>query len=209
VQLSTGSRVLVVVVALTACGTGGPSQSLREGDLPWKTVARPGQLGLKPIRFATRLFQLPSGLRVVIERAPTRGMVGVVLTVGAGAAQDPVGKEGLAHYVEHLSYRAVRAGEGAVDFELARMGATYNGSTDADFTRYFEFAPASKLAPLIELAARRLVSPLEGVDPGAAVTEREIVGNELRQRNHTGVYGQVLGALQAAVFDAGHPWPCG
>jgi zinc protease len=193
--------------ALHGCASGGTTASLRDAELPWGEVARPGQLGMKGVRFAIKQFRLPSGMKVVIERAPTRGMVGVILTVAAGSAQDPPGKEGLAHYVEHLIYRAAgRKGHDTVDDELQRMGASYNASTNSDFTRFFEFAPGANLPALLGMVSQRLSVPLEKVDPKGAVVEREIVTNELRQRNHTGVYGQVLGSLQAAVFPADHPY---
>lgn len=193
--------------ALHGCASGGPSASLRDAELPWGEVARPGQLGMKGVRFAIKQFRLPSGMKVVIERAPTRGMVGVILTVAAGSAQDPPGKEGLAHYVEHLTYRAAsKKGQPTVDEELARLGATYNATTNQDYTRFFEFAPATSLPALLDLVTRRLSTPVENVDPKGATVEREIVTNELRQRNHTGVYGQVLASLQAAMFPANHPY---
>jgi zinc protease len=197
---------LILGWALQGCASS-PSASLRDAELPWGQVARPGQLGMKGVRFAMKQFRLPSGMKVVIERSPTRGMVGVILTVAAGSAQDPPGKQGLAHYVEHLTYRAAsNMGGNTVDEQLARLGATYNATTNQDFTRFYEFAPAESLPILLELASRRLSAPVEKIDPKAVAVEREIVTNELRQRNHTGVYGQVLASLQAAVYPADHPY---
>src|SRR4051812_23150547 len=159
----TGIFVLALQVG---CATSGPSASLFDAELPWGDVAQPGQLGMKGVRFAIKQFRLPSGMMVVIERAPTRGMVGVIMTVAAGSAQDPPGKEGLAHYVEHLTFRAASGnGKATVDEELARLGATYNATTDPDFTRYYEFAPATNLPALLELVSRRLSTPVEHVDP--------------------------------------------
>jgi zinc protease len=204
---SVASKGILALALHVGCAGSGPSASLRDAELPWGTVARPGELGMRGVRFAIKQFRLPSGMMVVLERAPTRGMVGVVLTVAAGSAQDPPGKEGLAHYVEHLTYRAApKNGKGTVDDELARLGATYNATTNPDFTRYFEFAPAASLPALLELVSRRLSTPIDNIDPRGAAVERDVVTNELRQRNHTGVYGQVLGSLQAAVFPADHPY---
>jgi zinc protease len=204
------TTVLVAMLGsafLGGCASSGPSGSLRDAELPWNEVARPGELGMTGVRFAIKQFRLPSGMMVVVERAPTRGMVGVILTVAAGSAQDPPGKEGLAHYVEHLTYRAAsKKGQDTVDDELTRLGATYNATTNPDFTRYYEFAPMASLPTLLQLVSRRLSTPVDNVEPKAAAVERDIVTNELHQRNHTGVYGQVLGTLQAAVFPADHPY---
>src|SRR6185295_17359000 len=78
--------------------------------------------------------------------------------------------------------------------------------TTLDRTRYFEFAPSAALPALLRLAALRLTHPLDGVDPGDVAIEREIIQNELRQRNETLVYGQVAAWMQRALFPTDHPY---
>ncbi|HEY3237083.1 MAG TPA: insulinase family protein, partial [Polyangiaceae bacterium] len=73
-------------------------------------TAKYGPSGADVVRFDTSQRTLPSGLRVVIENDRSSGLAGVVLTVGSGAADDPPGREGLAHLVEHLVFRSSRQG---------------------------------------------------------------------------------------------------
>ena len=52
----------------------------------------------------------------------------------------------------------------------------------------------------------RLTASVANVTPEVAAVEREVVRNELRQRNETGIYGSILSYVQAAVFPADHPY---
>ncbi len=52
----------------------------------------------------------------------------------------------------------------------------------------------------------RLTSAVANVTPEVAAVEREVVRNELREQNETGIYGSIFSYLQAAVFPAGHPY---
>jgi len=203
---------LALALALAAPGAGCvPPPTLSQGlkgpdDTTVWSMAPAGDIGLDPPTPSLRQLTLPSGLRVGFEQAPTRGMVGVVLVVGAASTADLPGKEGLAHLVEHLSYHARFDGGRSVSDTLARLGATFNADTTLDRTRYYEFAPRAALPALLRLAAQRLAHPLDGVDGAAVAVEREIIENELRQRNETLVYGQVAAWMQRALFPIDHPY---
>ncbi|MBK3605685.1 insulinase family protein, partial [Streptomyces sp. MBT54] len=58
---------------------------------------------------------LPGGLRVCVESVPQygRGLAAVALTVAAGGDDDPAGRHGTAHLVEHLMFP--RSGGGSAD----------------------------------------------------------------------------------------------
>jgi len=201
-----GKLILALVLCLSGCLTPRYESGLFQGPLPMATLARDGDIGIDTFGFLTWQARLPSGLRIAVEQAPTRGMVGVVLTVGAGSMRDPTGKEGLAHYVEHLGFRARFGGGPAVSVRLTAAGAMYNAATTLDDTTYYEFAPEAALPDLLQLAAQRLAAPMEGVEESPAAVELAIVRNELRQRNETGVYGQVAGWLNAALFPPDHAY---
>jgi zinc protease len=199
-------RLTFALAALLGCAGPSATSGLLEGDLPLETLAREGDLGFDGVNFRTKQVLMPSGLRMVIEQAATRGMAGVVVTVGAGSTSDPAGKEGLAHFAEHLAFRG-RVSKGATLGErLDRAGASYNAHTTLDSTKYFFFAPRAQLPLLIALANELLVHPLADVDPTGASIEHQVVVNELRQRNETRIYGGVLASLQAALFPADHPY---
>lgn len=204
-------RLLGAVLGLFAASCAGPraSAGLLDGELPTDTMAPDGDMGFDGLTFFTTSATTASGMRVAFERAATRGMVGVVLGVGAGAINDPAGKEGLAHFVEHLVFRGrtdVAADAPTVAERLNRIGATFNAFTSLDATKYILFAPRAALPELLEIAAVVLGHPLGGIDAHGLEIEREIVQNELRQRNESRVYGQVMGWMQTALFAVGHPY---
>jgi zinc protease len=104
-----------------------------------------GDTGIRPFAFDLWDVHCPSGLRVIFERAPGTYTAGVTAVVGAGSVQDPPGKEGLAHLVEHLTFRAFNQGDrtdGApLRARLWSLGASFNAETELDDTTYHEFAP--------------------------------------------------------------------
>jgi hypothetical protein len=128
-QVTRRRRLIFALAALVGvtCGTAGT----------------PPPLHLLPVKEHT----LPSGLRVVIEQDETSGVAGVVLTVDVGSVDDPPGKHGLAHTLEHLVFRAPDA----------------NG--DSMFSRLVRWAPPRSMA---RPTSRR--PPTGRSDPGTRST---------------------------------------
>ncbi|HVR62376.1 MAG TPA: pitrilysin family protein, partial [Polyangia bacterium] len=166
-----------------------------------------GDTGIRRFGFDLWDVHCPSGLRVVFEKDSAAGAIGVVTVVGVGSAEDPPGKEGLAHLVEHLAFRARHRQGPTVWDQMERLGATdLNAGTTFEATTYHEFAAKSRLDAILQLEGDRFTNPLEAVDEPTFTVEREVVRNELRQRNETGFTGQALNWIQAAVFPADHPY---
>ena len=162
---------------------------------------------MRDVSFPLRDFRLPSGLRVVVEEDRRSPVVAVVAVVGVGGSHDPAGKEGLAHVVEHLAFRARHSGSPSVWTRLEQVGAgQFNAFTSLDHTAYETVVPREALPALLKLEGLRLSSPLAGVTEQVFAVEREVVRNELRERNETGFIGQVFHWLQETSFPAGHPY---
>lgn len=171
------------------------------------SVPSRGQVVMRDVAFPLRDFRLASGLRVVVEEDKRSPVVAVVALVGSGGSSDPASKEGLAHVVEHLAFRSRHAGGPSVWTRLEQVNAgQFNAFTSLDHTAYQTLAPRESLAELLKLEGQRLSAPLAGVTEDVFAVEREVVRNELRQRNETGYVGQVLSWLQEASFPAGHPY---
>lgn len=171
------------------------------------TLPVAGQLAMRDVQFPVRDLRYASGLRVLVEQDARRPVVAVVTLVGSGGAGDPKGKEGLAHLVEHLAFRAHSAERPSRWGQLEAAGAgRLNASTSFDTTVYHELAPRESLPELLRIEGERLAAPLEGVTPEIFDVEREVVRNELRQRNETGFVGQVFSFIQQASFPENHPY---
>jgi zinc protease len=181
-----------LLLALSGCGSN---------------LATTRALSMRDVSFPLRDMRFPSGLRVVIEEDHRTPTVGVFTVVGSGSTSDPPGKEGLAHYVEHLAFRARPDGKTSVWHLLQRAGAgAWNGATGFDETTFYEVGPKEALPGLLLLEGVRLLAPTRAITKETADVEREVVRSELRQRNETGYDGPILGFMQAAVFPADHPY---
>ena len=123
----------------------------------------------------------PSGLRLTILRDDRQPVVALTTIIDAGSASDPVGREGTAHLVEHLWFRATPTGQ-PVAHVLDDVGARYNAWTLADTTVYSSVAEVGATRTLLELEAHRLTAPLTGISRAIFEEERRIVGSELALR---------------------------
>ncbi|MEU8028626.1 insulinase family protein, partial [Streptomyces sp. NPDC049099] len=124
--------------------------------------------------------RLDTGLRLVTEELPGRGLVAVALTVAAGGDDDPSGRHGTAHLVEHLMFpRGEQDGAGAGHVALVQeAGGLCDAETHRDHTVFHTVAPADALPGLLALEARRLLR----FAPAAATVRSEaaVVTEEIR-----------------------------
>ena len=139
------------------------------------TIAAPILLAAAPQHLAraqvfnAETFTLANGLQVVVianHRAP---IVSHMVWYRVGSADEKPGKSGIAHFLEHLLFRA-RHVEGSSEnlSELyARLGINYNAYMSYDETVYLEVAPRGALPLLMEIAQARLLHPLGGVTEAA------------------------------------------
>ncbi len=97
---------------------------------------------------------------------------------------DPPGEEGLAHLVEHLTYRAVDpVASGGVALTrwnrlIQAAVGEMNGYTTPDCLIFYEIAAPAELSTLVGLETARLADPLAAVDERAFALERDIIGSE-------------------------------
>jgi zinc protease len=130
---------------------------------------------------AVSSFTLPNGLMgVVIEdhRAP---VVTSMVWYKVGGADDPEGKSGLAHFLEHMMFKATDTlAEGEFSAIVAANGGEQNAFTTADYTAYYQNISADRLDLVLGMEADRMVN----LDPGeaGALSERDVVLEERRMR---------------------------
>ena len=100
---------------------------------------------------------LANGLRVVVienQRAP---VVTQILFYKVGGMDDPPGKSGLAHVLEHMMFKGTPAfPEGDFSSAVARVGGQHNAFTSQDVTAYYQTMPADHLATVMEMEADRM-----------------------------------------------------
>lgn len=156
--------------------------------------------------FPVREYLLPSGLRVVIEQDDTSRMVGVVWVVEAGAVDDPPGKAGVAHMVEHMVMHAPGSTGVPTYRRLQDLGAVgINAVTDHERTTFHAFAPRRALDDLAALATARMSDPLQGAGESVLLKEQSVIAQEMRLRGGIASWaGSTL--LMSALMPPGHPY---
>ncbi len=142
-------------------------------------------------------FSLPNGLRVIVISNHKAPIVKQMLWYKVGSIDEPVGKGGVAHLLEHLMFRGTKnIPDSGFNEIVARHGADSNAFTSTDFTAYHELSDISRLEVMMALEADRMVN-LE-FEPEAFKAERQIVFQERKQRidnNPTAQFGELLNTM--------------
>ncbi|MEA2604729.1 MAG: zinc protease [Acidobacteriota bacterium] len=124
-----------------------------------------------------RVERLPNGLTVMALEDRTLPVVSVQMLYRVGGRTESSGATGLAHFVEHMAFRA---SERFPDTELASriyaVGGEWHAYTWIDQTTYFETVPASELDLVLAIEAdrmARLLLPTAELEAerGAVLTE--------------------------------------
>ncbi|MCB9758725.1 MAG: insulinase family protein [Alphaproteobacteria bacterium] len=166
----------------------------------------PMDLQLDSYAIDLRDYNFPSGLRIIFQEDHTQPIVSITAVVDRGSSHDPVGKEGIAHLVEHLWFRSVQGEDLPKVWDMLKeLGANLNASTAQDWTNYMTVAPKEALLPLLELEAFRIGGAVNGVEEEIVFTEREIVRNELRMR-YENTDGSALNYVWDKLYPQGHPY---
>ena len=154
-----------------------------------------------------QLWRLANGLRVALAPDPWAPTVALHTWVPAGSADEPAGRTGVAHLLEHLMFKGTKAHPaGAFDRMLEQGGAGANAATWTDWTMYHEAVPPALLDEVIAMEADRFASlKLSQV---AFRSEHTVVRNERREHVDNDPDGQIEEAVLDALYGAhpyGHP----
>ena len=122
----------------------------------------------------TRL--LANGLRIVAVEMPHLHGAEIAVYVRVGGRNDPPGKEGLSHFLEHMLFRGTAEHPTALELETAfeAIGGSVNASTDEESTCYFSRVHPDHVATGIHLFSSMLLRPaLTGIE-----IEKKIITEE-------------------------------
>lgn len=176
---------LLIVLALTL--VRGPAE------------ARTSALGPEPETFA-----LDNGLEVVVlpdHRAP---VVTHMIWYRVGAADEPPGKSGIAHFLEHLMFRGTaKVPPGEFSKTVARNGGQDNAFTTQDYTAYFQRVAVDRLPLVMELEADRMRNLV--LSDEIVKTERKVILEERRSRIDNDP-GSLMSEQMMAALYLSHPY---
>lgn len=149
-------------------------------------------------------FTLDNGLEVVVvpdHRAP---VVTHMVWYKVGAADEPPGKSGIAHFLEHLLFKGTeKHPEGEFSRVIAEVGGQENAFTSADYTAYFQRVAREHLGLMMEYEADRM-SNIRITDEQVAA-ELQVVIEERASRVENDPSSQLSEAVSAALYQS-HPY---
>jgi len=148
-----------------------------------------------------------NGLRFVVMQDPTTELVEVDVRYEVGAREDPPGKAGLAHLVEHLMFQQRPDGPDSQPLMhvLQQVTLNMNAYTNWDTTHYMLNARAEQLDGLIQIAAMQMFYGCQTISEDEFLREREVVRNEIRGRNRS-AEGLIPQLTLASIYPKGHAY---
>ncbi|MCS7216711.1 MAG: insulinase family protein [Candidatus Bipolaricaulota bacterium] len=120
-----------------------------------------------------------SGLRVLAEPMPGFRSVALGLWVQAGGREDPPGKEGLAHFVEHMTFKGTtRRSALEIAQSIDALGGHLNAATTAEYTFFYTEVLSAHLPEAWDILVELVTSPRFA--PEDLPRERVVVAEEIR-----------------------------
>ena len=126
-------------------------------------------------------FMLENGMEVVVIEDHRAPVVVHMVWYRVGSADEPPGQSGIAHFLEHLMFKATdELSAGELSETVKRNGGSDNAFTSFDFTAYFQRISSDRLEMVMDMEASRM-DGLALVEEDIE-TERNVVIEERNQR---------------------------
>lgn len=154
--------------------------------------------------FGAETFSLDNGLQVVVIEQPGVPVVSHMVWYKVGAADEPPGKSGIAHFLEHLMFKGTDDLEpGEASRIIARNGGQENAFTSMDYTGYYQNVAVDRLGLVMKLEADRMADLVLTDD--VVLPERDVILEERRSRTDNDPGSQLSEQTTAALFQ-NHPY---
>ncbi len=147
----------------------------------------------------------PFSAEVYTVRARDTEITVLYLVIHRGSRDDPKGKEGLSHLLEHLFFRGKGCREKFKE-ELDKIGAVYNAETSWEWTTFHFVVPRKNAEKLMKTIECKLRNPYFSQEEFQV--ERRVVINEMRMRTGYSlwkIFSRVKGELGFDSLEGGTP----
>lgn len=144
-----------------------------------------------------------TGLQILVEPMPGFRGAALGLWIKAGSREDPPGKEGLAHFVEHMTFKGTKRRSA---LELAQsidaLGGHLNAATTAEYTFYYTEVLNTHVPEALEILYELVTMPR--FSPEDLPRERVVISEEIRtaEDDPEDVVFRLLGET---LWSGGHP----
>jgi zinc protease len=153
--------------------------------------------------FGATLRTLPNGLRVAFVEQRRAPVIAQYAYVAAGGGEDPAGRSGVAHFLEHMMFKgSPRVASGEFSRRVAREGGNDNAYTSRDVTAYFQHVEASRLDLVAMMEADRFAAAR--IPAAELESERLVILEERAQRTGSSPRALFFENFQAAMWGEQH-----
>lgn len=109
-----------------------------------------------------RSLTLDNGLKVILVSDKDSDKAAASLAVNVGSGDDPKGRQGLAHFLEHMLFLGTQPYPDSGEYQnfISKHGGSHNAFTAHDVTNYFFEIDNDELAGALDRFAPFFISPL-------------------------------------------------
>ncbi|MBV9522051.1 MAG: insulinase family protein, partial [Alphaproteobacteria bacterium] len=186
--LVTVRVVLVAALVLLGLACGRPARAQDAASL----------------RFGAEGFTLENGMQVVVIPNHRVHAVTQMVWYKVGAADEPRGVSGIAHFLEHLMFKGTKeVPPGMFSRLVAQNGGRGNAFTGEDYTAFHQTVSADRLELVMRLEADRM----NGLELSDAVVlpERDVIIEERRSRIDNNPAALLDEQMRTAIY-LNHPY---
>ncbi len=149
-------------------------------------------------------FTLENGLEAVVIEDHRAPVVTHMMWYKIGSADEPRGKSGIAHFLEHLMFKGTDTmAPGEFSATVEAQGGNDNAFTYYDYTGYFQRVAADRLDLMMTMEADRMRGLILSEDN--VETERAVIIEERAQRTDSDP-GALFGEQRRAAQYLNHPY---
>jgi zinc protease len=149
-------------------------------------------------------FSLDNGMEVVVLEDHRAPVVVQMVWYRAGAADEPLGRSGIAHFLEHLLFKGTDTmAPGEFSKTVSANGGSDNAFTSWDYTAYYQRVAADRLELMMKMESDRMRNlRLSEAD---VLTERQVIIEERNQRTENDP-GALFGEQRRAAQYLNNPY---
>ncbi|MBY5933195.1 insulinase family protein [Tateyamaria omphalii] len=156
-------------------------------------------LALQAADEAVTSFTLDNGMQVVVVEDHRAPVLQHMIWYKAGSADEPAGASGVAHFLEHLMFKATdQMADGEFSSVVAANGGRDNAFTSYDYTAYFQRVAADRLELMMRMEADRMRN-INFTDENVR-TERGVILEERNQRTDSNPRALLSEQMNAAQY---------
>ncbi len=189
------SGFLALALGATSCA----QQIVRQDDFepPAQVVPTPDW------KTTVKELKLANGMTVLLRENHAAPAVTWMVFYKVGSINEGPGNTGAAHLLEHMLFKGSRQfKKGQIAQVLGRNGASFNATTNEDFTNYFETYSSDRLELGLMVEADRMRNSL--ILDTERQAEMTVVRNELERGENNPEYN-IYDAVKASAFQS-HPY---